>query len=1089
MCQLTILRLARKCRRPFILSTISSSSSAFSTAATSPSEAPSAAAAHLVDSVNALSRLRSRPHQQQSGGTRLARRFVEFVDPSSKSSACATGLFGIEELRHGPSGFARLQSEAIDTVSRLLGEAAAVGPGGRQRSMVSILDDMSNAVCRVADMADCVRQLHPLVEYRNAAEETCVAIATLVESLNTNRELYDRLVEAIRDSGPNGDAARFNTDRVDHRVGELLIWDFLQSGVHLDANSGESNRFVSACSRAFLLGAEFSRGAMQPAPAPIGATSLSSSTLIDAAGEHPDSGVRRAAYAAFYAEMPSQEATLCQLLSTRLEIARLAGFKSFADRATAGSLLDSPESVRAFLTGLADRLESSAARDAKTMRRYLGIEGSGDEALGETVGAWDFVYLVNVATAACFKGDPASRNIEEFFSIGSCLSGIAYVAERLFNVQLCLVESPLDGEVWDSRVFKINVRRNHGNAGAGEDLGSIYCDFFPRAGKPVQDCHFTIRGGRSGPNPPHQPPIVCLQLQCPDPAMGSVSAPSLLSPGQVENLFHEFGHALHSVLGCTRYQHVTGTRCSTDLAEVPAPSWRCSPFGLRHWRTGEPLPERLYAPLQASRHVLPGVSRQQQILYSMLDMELHSSDPPPTQDRPSTTAVFQQLASRPSLRYLPVPPPGTAWQHRFTHLVGYGAKYHAYLVSKAIASLVWSTRFAKDPLCSSAGRDYELRLLARGGEESTASMVAELTGQSVTVDCLVDALAANFILIKIIMSSAAEMASKPTTDYLEPTMKPLKSKKQSSSKPAGQARRLVQTQLVLSPVAEQPSLQVKQAQRSPVKSARLELDEQATGDTNNQVNAGRSASSTANDNGFVNGNVKASQRPTPKSIRRSKSCDNRSTPAAVSSSASSSSSSSTASSSSSGNRQSSLGGKSASLENFFPALVGTRRSERRLLKAAQFDSEAETINRISRVCQDGLKVVDFPDKGRGIVATRAFSRDEFVVEYKGDLIDFKAAKLREQAYNSDPTVGCYMYYFVARGVKLCVDATAESPYYGRLLNHSRLAPNCYTKVVCIGDRTHLCLFAKRDISPGEELVYDYGDRDPATLAAHPWLKC
>ncbi|PAA73549.1 hypothetical protein BOX15_Mlig001029g3, partial [Macrostomum lignano] len=345
------------------------------------------------------------------------------------------------------------------------------------------------------------------------------------------------------------------------------------------------------------------------------------------------------------------------------------------------------------------------------------------------------------------------------------------------------------------------------------------------------------------------------------------------------------------------------------------------------------------------------------------------------------------------------------------------------------------------------------------------------------------------ILIKIIMSSAAEMASKPTTDYLEPTMKPLKSKKQSSSKPAGQARRLVQTQLVLSPVAEQPSLQVKQAQRSPVKSARLELDKQARGDTNNQVNAGRSASSTANDNGFVNGNVKASQRPTPKSIRRSKSCDNRSTPAAVSSSASSSSSSSTASSSSSGNRQSSLGGKSASLENFFPALVGTRRSERRLLKAAQFDSEAETINRISRVCQDGLKVVDFPDKGRGIVATRAFTRDEFVVEYKGDLIDFKAAKLREQAYNSDPTVGCYMYYFVARGVKLCVDATAESPYYGRLLNHSRLAPNCYTKVVCIGDRTHLCLFAKRDISPGEELVYDYGDRDPATLAAHPWLKC
>jgi len=70
-----------------------------------------------------------------------------------------------------------------------------------------------------------------------------------------------------------------------------------------------------------------------------------------------------------------------------------------------------------------------------------------------------------------------------------------------------------------------------------------------------------------------------------------------------------------------------------------------------------------------------------------------------------------------------------------------------------------------------------------------------------------------------------------------------------------------------------------------------------------------------------------------------------------------------------------------------------------------------------------------------------------------------------------------------------VDATAETGRLGRLLNHSRLNPNCKTRVIEVDGSPRLIIEAARTIEVGEELLYDYGDRDKETLDAHPWLAC
>jgi histone-lysine N-methyltransferase SETD8 len=164
----------------------------------------------------------------------------------------------------------------------------------------------------------------------------------------------------------------------------------------------------------------------------------------------------------------------------------------------------------------------------------------------------------------------------------------------------------------------------------------------------------------------------------------------------------------------------------------------------------------------------------------------------------------------------------------------------------------------------------------------------------------------------------------------------------------------------------------------------------------------------------------------------------------------------------------------------------TRRSQRKTDQALKAERLQSLVNAIVDGAQDGLKCKEIPGKGRGIISTRHFLRNEFVVEYWGELLDINTAKKREKKYAQDLRVGCYMYYFTYRNQQYCVDATAETDRLGRLINHSRNG-NLVPKVLEVNNVPRLILVAKRDIDANEELCYDYGDRSKSALLHHPWL--
>lgn len=81
-----------------------------------------------------------------------------------------------------------------------------------------------------------------------------------------------------------------------------------------------------------------------------------------------------------------------------------------------------------------------------------------------------------------------------------------------------------------------------------------------------------------------------------------------------------------------------------------------------------------------------------------------------------------------------------AWQLRFSHLVGYGAKYYSYLISRAVASWIWQTYFEADPFSRSNGERYRRECLAFGGGIPSKQLVANFLQRDVTPENLTQSL-------------------------------------------------------------------------------------------------------------------------------------------------------------------------------------------------------------------------------------------------------------------------------------------------------------------------------------------------------------
>lgn len=167
------------------------------------------------------------------------------------------------------------------------------------------------------------------------------------------------------------------------------------------------------------------------------------------------------------------------------------------------------------------------------------------------------------------------------------------------------------------------------------------------------------------------------------------------------------------------------------------------------------------------------------------------------------------------------------------------------------------------------------------------------------------------------------------------------------------------------------------------------------------------------------------------------------------------------------------------------------RSKPSFRRIVNIDSEVKmsmNVNRIMSNDKTNLIKVQIPYKGRGICATNWFKKGDFVLRYSGELISRKEGLKRDALLEEQGSADSFLYFFSFDSQRFCIDATVDDGTWGRLVNHSRLRPNCRVISLRVKKTPVLALVALRDIVPGEELLYDYGESRPEKTLESDWIK-
>ena len=432
---------------------------------------------------------------------------------------------------------------------------------------------------------------------------------------------------------------------------------------------------------------------------------------------------------------PQNYDVLRQLLVKKYEHAKLLGYKDFAHLDIEDNMAKSPEKVKEFINNLVDKSKLKAKNEIDLFTKDLH-----DKTLFNKDGKikpWNTAFIKMQYKKNHLNLD--EKEVAKYFPLEHTIQELLDIYQKFLNLEFKTVE--VNG-FWHPDVKLIEVYKNN------RLIGYIILDLHPRPNKFSHACDMSVIPAIEGQDACPAVSVVVANFTQPSPpailserskskgatagtAKSTKEAPSLLTLNEVTTFFHEFGHAMHDLLGKTKIASFSGVNVKSDFVELPSQmleSWLNDKEILKkvsqHYQTKQPLPDDLIEKIAELEKLDSGDFVLRQLSLALMSLDLFDDNPNKNFDE-LTKQINKKL--RDYMMQDPEHHVIASFGHLGTSL--YGSKYYGYMWSNVFAYDLFAKIKHGGLLNGKMGQEYIDKVIGKGGSQDPNELLEDFLGR------------------------------------------------------------------------------------------------------------------------------------------------------------------------------------------------------------------------------------------------------------------------------------------------------------------------------------------------------------------------